>query len=162
MSKSELVFNGSFDEMVEWLNENVDQPPAHVQSALEDFIRDSTDEIIQKGASKWACSLSIGRNRKLMHDSNEVRPVLVIHYIAWPPIEMLEKAFGVSLQGERPSPEHLKWIQDQALQYVCGLIVEEGNWRRVVEFMTTFRAEDKERAAQATQDLLAKFKKQGE
>lgn len=162
MAKSELLMTGGLKDVVKWLNENTDLPPPEVRQALQDFIADSTTDIVKKDGANWACSFTVGKNRKLMHDSNEERPVLVIHYIAWPPIELLEKHFDVDLQGKHPTPEHLRWIQENALQYVCGLIVEEGNDRKVVEFMKTFKKEDLDEAERATQEVLAKFTKQGE
>lgn len=162
MAKSELLFSGKAEEAIAWLNLNVDPIPVFVRDALAKFMEESSDDMIAKGAGKWAASIIIGKNRKLMYDSNTERPVLTIRYLAWPPIEMLEKHFKIDLQGKEPKPEHLAWIQENALQYLCGLIVEEGNDRKVLEFMTTFKKEDEERAAQAAQTLLGKFTKQGE
>lgn len=162
MAKAELLMSGGLKDAVKWLNENTDMPPPSVQRALEEFIGASTDDMVAKGAGQWACSFTIGKNRKFMHDSNEEHPVLVIHYIAWPPIEAIEAHFNIDLQGKEPTPEHLHWIQENALQYVCGLIVEEGNDRKVVEFMKTFKKEDLNEAARATQEVIDKLTNKGE
>lgn len=162
---SQPLFSGPLEPAQQWLRDNIDVFPKHVDKALTDFLSESLNDVIAKGAKDWAVSMTISKKRKVMLDSPESRPVLMIHLIAWPPNEMIEVHFGIRLEGKVSAPEHLQWALDNTHQYVCGLVVEEGfgGDRKVVEFMKTFKREQLEHAERAVQAVLSKFtKKQGE
>jgi hypothetical protein len=160
---SQPLFSGAMEPAEKWLRANIDVFPLDVEQAFRTFLFESLDDVIKKGGREWAVSMTISKKRKQMLGTEETRPVLMIHLFAWPPIEMIEAHFKVKLEGTPGTPEQLKWASEHAYQYACGLIVEEGNDRRVVEFMPTFKREQFEYAERVAQAVISKFtKKQGE